>query len=45
MPAGTYSSLGIKTPIKVNLLKFSKKESSNISNGILKVNYERIQFY
>lgn len=45
MTAGTYSKFGIKVPIKVNQLKFSKKESSNISNGIFKVNYERIQFY
>ena len=42
MPAGTYSKFGIKAPIKINLLKVSKKESSNVPNGIFKVNYERI---
>ena len=42
MPTGTYLKFKIRTPIRVNLIKVSKKESSNDPNGIFKVNYKRI---
>ena len=38
MPTGTYSKFKIRTLIKVNLIKVSRKESSNVPNGIFKVN-------
>ena len=38
MPTGTYSKFKIRTLIKVNLIKVSRKESSNVPNRIFKVN-------